>query len=173
MYYPKSQITSNLYSNGELIVISSGKSYIGYYYKISTGQMFSGKTPQDGPNEELSIVIDNVDDNDNAFSKVPLYSAMQPTAQNYQQGEFTRYFCKKTNEIIYIEISVETYNKLLLKDPRIYWQLYEPFLIPWSLTGKKETVASTNKNISMLIQQQKKLYNFTDYLKNDYLKYYR
>lgn len=172
MYYPKSQIITNLYSNGDLSIKSSGEKYIGYYYKISKGQMFSGKTPQDGPNEELIIRIDNVNSTDNTFSsKVPLFSAVQPTKKDYEIGEFTRFFCKKTNEIIYIEIDAITYNKLLKKDPNIYWQLYEPFSIPWSITGEHSAII--NRNITGLVQRQKKLYNFQDYLKEDYLKYHK
>ena len=54
-YYPKSQITTNLYTNGgELFVQSTGQPYSGYYYRLSNGQLFSGKTPQDLPNFPLT-----------------------------------------------------------------------------------------------------------------------
>ena len=55
MYYPQSQITPNLYSNGELSYKSNGNAYIGYYFKTSKDQYFTGKSPQDTPNEELII----------------------------------------------------------------------------------------------------------------------
>ena len=54
MYFPKSQIKSNLYTNGGEYVLSTTKQdYKGYYYEVSTGQKFTGKTPQDGPNISL------------------------------------------------------------------------------------------------------------------------
>ena len=54
MYYPLSQITTNLNTNGgELIYANTRQDYIGYYYKTSKGEYFTGKTPQDGPNELL------------------------------------------------------------------------------------------------------------------------
>jgi len=57
-YYPKSQIKTNLYTNGTLFVLYSGAPYVGYYYKTSKGQFFSGKTPQDLPQFELTDKTD-------------------------------------------------------------------------------------------------------------------
>lgn len=57
MYYPLSQITPNLTtSNGDFILVSNGETYIGDYYATSDGKYFSGKTPQDGPN---NLIIPN------------------------------------------------------------------------------------------------------------------
>jgi hypothetical protein len=43
---------------------------------------------------------------------VPYYDPITPTQQDYQNGEFRRLFCKKTNEVIYIEINQDTFDKL-------------------------------------------------------------
>jgi hypothetical protein len=56
MYYPKSQIKTNLYTNGsELVTTTNNQLYQGYYYETSNGQLFTGKNPQDGPNILLSL----------------------------------------------------------------------------------------------------------------------
>ena len=56
MYYPKSQITPNLYTNGnELQVKSTGENYVGYYYKTSSGIYYSGKTPEEKPSVKLIL----------------------------------------------------------------------------------------------------------------------
>ena len=48
MYYPKSQITPNLYANpGELVTKKSLKSYTGFYYLTSDGKKFAGSYPSD------------------------------------------------------------------------------------------------------------------------------
>ena len=48
MYYPKSQIVTNLYTNGqEYIIKSNNEKYIGNYWKTSDGKFFTGKTPED------------------------------------------------------------------------------------------------------------------------------
>lgn len=43
MYYPKSQIKPNQYTNtGEFLIASSNTEYIGYYYSTSDGKFYSG-----------------------------------------------------------------------------------------------------------------------------------
>ena len=223
MYYPKSQIKSNLYTNGDEYVIQATQApYIGYYYVISTGQYFTGRTPDDQPNQELikisssqqigliqnsldssgnvstpifnssrSQVIDTIVDSNNSNSPldyaqlkstntftesitlVPFYIAPTPTQQDYQIGEFRRYFCKKGNEILYLEINKTQYDLLVTKNPSILYSLYEPFNLPWKLTGTKEEVEKVNRNIVELTSVRLRLPQFGRYLKDDYLKYYK
>jgi len=202
MYYPLSQIITNLYTNGdEYILLNTKENYIGYYWKASDGKIYTGKTPQDTPISELILADTNpinpvaqnynipVILNQNNFenttyfnlknintfeiSLTPSYYPTQPTQQDYQIGEFRRYFVKKTNEIQYTEISKDQFDLLVAKDPQILWQLYLPFFIPWDITGIKEQVARTNKNIVELTMKNLKLPRFNDYLKNDYTKYYK
>ena len=57
MYYPKSQIKTNLYTYGdEYVIILTQAAYTGYYFLTSTGQAFTGRTPDDRPNQELTKV---------------------------------------------------------------------------------------------------------------------
>lgn len=193
-YYPKSQIKTNLFSNNEYVTINDNKLYTGFYWKNSSGKFFTGKTPQDTPNIELipipnnfiqtddiesSPSIDTIQYNEavgNSFQfqgNIPIYNPNLPTEQDYQIGEFRRYFCKKTNELIYIEINKNTFDLLINKDSSILWTLYSPFNLPWSLTGEKQQVATTNRDIILLTQQRLKLIGFENYLKKDYLKYYK
>jgi len=170
-YYPKSQIITNLSSNGELTYKSNGTPYFGFYYKLSNGKSFTGKTPQDGPNEELIMPpLDNPETINNG--KVPIYYQNTPTEKDYQNGTFPRYFCKKANELIYIEISKDTFDKLTNQDPNIYWQLYVPFQVNWKLTGSRADVFRVNRNIVEIAMNKNKLYKFNDYLKKDYLKFW-
>jgi hypothetical protein len=51
MYFPKSQITTNLSTNGkEFKIIGSDRFYTGFYFSTSDGKYYTGKTPQDGNN---------------------------------------------------------------------------------------------------------------------------
>jgi hypothetical protein len=202
MYYPLSQIKTNLYTNGdEYALRSNNEPYSGYYWVTSKGTAFTGKTPQDTPTQEL-ILITNFNSSTDSSSpdgsiytelflgsndtieyasivppyqqtKIPTYSLTLPTLQDYQIGEYRRLFCKKTNEIIYLEINVDTYNKLITQDSTIAYQYYQPFNIPWQLTGDKEQVSKTNRNIVELTMKQQKLPQFDLYLKKDYTKYYK
>ena len=220
MYYPKSQIKTNLYTYGdEYVIILTQAAYTGYYFLTSTGQAFTGRTPDDRPNQELtkvdpvtkneggplgtlknssspifsahnpfaSDIINEADilssldyaqiTNTNIFNPsevlVPYYIAPTPTEQDYQIGEFRRYFCKKGNEILYLEINKTQYDLLVTKNPSILFSLYGPFNLPWQITGVQEEVEKTNRNIVALTSQRLKLPKFGDYLNNNYLKYYR
>jgi hypothetical protein len=54
MYYPKSQIQENQYTNGdEYVVASTLKPYVGYYYQTSNNKRFTGKNPNNTPNFQL------------------------------------------------------------------------------------------------------------------------
>ena len=54
MYYPLSQITTDLYtSQEEFLVQSTNLPYKGKYYSTSDGKFFTGATPQDGSNFRL------------------------------------------------------------------------------------------------------------------------
>lgn len=208
-YYPLSQITTNLYTNGfELYNKSTLKSYIGYYYKLSDGKYYSGKTPQDLPSFELisdpklnttsvsgfNISIESPTSNvggtvnllyPNDFDYkdypkyaptikyLPYYNPMFPTQQDYQNGVFQRFFCKKTNETQYIEINKNTFDQLVTKDPKIEFSLYFPFYLDWQLTGTKEQVATVNKKNTELTSFRLKLPRLSDYLKSNWAKYYQ
>jgi len=197
MYYPKSQIKPNLYTNGgEFAYASNNQEYIGYYFKISTGKYFSGRNQDDKPNEELLSINTDITTNETALSidsavvvvdplysyvtntpvppptAIPSFNPNIPTQQDYQNGEFRRYFCKKTNEVIYIEINQDTFDKLVAKDSQVLWQLYQPFNITWQLTGDKQHVARINKNSVELVSFRNKFPRLEEYLKFDYTKYY-
>ena len=54
MYYPKSHITTDLYSNGEFVFKGSTQIYTGYYFSTIDGTYYTGRFPNDGNNIELS-----------------------------------------------------------------------------------------------------------------------
>ena len=54
MYIPKSQIKSNLITEGEeFIRVDNNLPYNGHYYKTSKGKFYTGKNPEEGLNVEL------------------------------------------------------------------------------------------------------------------------
>jgi hypothetical protein len=202
MYYPLSQITTNLYTNGnEFTYINSSQIYAGYYWRTSSGKIYSGKNPQDTNIQELTPIIElssnsipqgksfpiviNQEDVRTAdyisISKtnvvtetfLPYYLPTLPTDKDYQVGEFRRYFCKKTNEIIYIEIDKNQFDLLRGKDVKIAFEYYQPFFIPWALIGDETYVANVNFNMVQLTIKNQKLPMFDKYIKEDYVKYYK
>jgi len=189
MYYPKSHITPNLYSNGEYSLVGSNNApYTGYYFSTINNTYFTGRYPGDGNNLELIGILGNSAENvldeivedlrfgtkdnylystsNNITPSTPLLSPIpfypKPTTQDYKLGEFTRYFVKKINENKYIETSFLTPN-----------DLYIAFQLPWLISGDKEEVARVNQNIVRLREQELSISGFGLYLKFNYLKYYK
>lgn len=196
MYYPKSQIKTNLFTDGgELVNSITQDFYQGYYYETSTGQKYTGKTPQDGPNVLLNafdpndpvefkqtfnpdLIITQDDLSDGSYPlnppvrSLPVFNLTLPTNQDKTNGQFTRYFCKRNNEIKYLEIDKDTYQKLKNQDPKIAWDLYTPVIVLWIIQGNQTQVFNSNKATVQTIEQNLKWYGFTQYFQDKFLKYY-
>jgi hypothetical protein len=196
-------ITNLYTNGNEYAIESTGQVYKGHYHKLYTGELFTGKTSEDKPVEKLILIPPNINgelpfSSDNykqvfnisgylsstytyldvtntsiAPKNLPYPIVPQPTPQDYQIGEFRRYFAKKINEIKFIEINKDTYDNLNSQNSSWLWELYQVFFIPWSITGDKQTVAKTNQNIVMLTMQRLKLYGFDKFLKNNYTKFWK
>ena len=193
-YYPKSQIQIDLYTKGEELRIYSTKAnYIGYYWKTSKGEYFSGKNPYEGSPITLEIIpkipdstfntitynrgneiyniLKNVDVTKPLF--IPSYVKPNPTKDDYEIGNFIRYFAKKNNENLYIETSKEIFKNFKSKNSNYDFNSYLTFSISWKLTGEKSQVLTTNQNIIFITEQNLKINGLKLYLKNNYLEFYK
>ena len=212
MYYPKSQLKINLYTNGSEYILSTTKeNYKGYYYETSSGTKYTGKTPQDGPNilltkeynidpsplnpitnNSIQIATDQIkyfpepytdfdtqeyfnsfqSNKNSIFRYLPLPNPTTPTQQDQNLGVFQRYFCKKNNELKYLEIDKPTHDKLKSQQQDIAWDLYTPISTLWYIKGGKEQTYKANKGLVTLIEQKQKWYGFTQWFKDRFLQYY-
>lgn len=201
MYFPKSKIITNQYTNGgELFYKGSGLPYQGYYYILASGQVFSGKTPTDGQPLEL-VYTTNYNEKsageENAFQTSPtsvfkLYdfgtsklpydnirkqkqiqppptSLIEPvyTTPTPSYPSFRRYFVKRTNSAVFIEIDEQQYNSLVEKDSLYNWPSYIPFFLPWTTGGAaRSDIQQTNQKIVFLTETKQKLYGLSQYITN-------
>jgi hypothetical protein len=186
-YYPKNRIQTDLYTNGgEYSIKSTGENYTGYYYKLYNNTIFTGKTPNDSPNQELTLYLETIEDNPllvivEPFSDpevnnynlltekpspkiVPLPYYPVPTENDYKLGEFQRYFMKQINNLSFTEISKIDYNALVNRNETYLWPLYTPISIPWEISGNKDQIQQTNKRITLLTEQQSKVYGFSKFI---------
>ena len=194
MYYPKSQIQTNLFTKGEqLQLVSSKEEYIGYYWKTSKNEYFTGKNPDSGSPLALELIpakpVSNINvltiEQDNTIynqlkgintSKsllLPSYKKPSPTQEDYQIKYFTRYFAKKESENIYIEISKDTFDKLNNKDNSYNYTAYIVFKLDWQISGDKNKVQQTNKNIISTIEKGYRIEGLHSYLNFNYLEFYK
>lgn len=202
MYFPLSQITSNLYTSGnELQYLDNGKegqSYTGNYFKTSDGRFFTGRTPQDVPNDELVLIKKKININspldsyafnpENAVTlpreyinssnpkplagNAPRISIPFPTQADYTTGEFQRYFLKKRTNYTYLEVDQLTYENIVNKNPNSQFELYQGKAITWILTGKLLEVYKINYNITELVEKRDGWLGFPTFFKNNFTKYF-
>jgi hypothetical protein len=198
MYYPKSQIKTNLSTNGgEFILSTTKQEYIGSYYETSNGNKYAGKSPQDSTsillNESPQLVQASHDPQVTDLIQqnliqtflvtpdytetlpdrsIPVFNPTTPTTQDNQNGQFNRYFCKKNNETRYLEIDQNTYKQLQSRDPKIAWDLYTPIVVLWIIQGNQTQVYNSNKATVQSIETNAKWNGFPQYFQEKYLKYY-
>lgn len=193
-YYPKSQIKTNLYTKGgELQIVSTKENYIGYYWKTSKGEFFSNKNPNVGGSLELEIipVIPSTKTQKITFNEgnttyntlkkvnvsnsflVPSYYKPIPTSKDYEIGNFIRFFAKKINENLYIEISKTIYDKLKKKDKKYNYSSYLIFDITWVITGDISQTEQINLSTIQFTEQNLNIQGLGEYLKYNYLEFYK
>ncbi len=204
-YYPKSQITPNLYtSGGEYMLSSNSREYVGFYYKVSNGEIYVGKTytsisqrlvplasgvSTPSPKGRELVFTDNWDSGEPYISSngliinedynklkfnnvlppskfLPTPFQTTPTIEEFIAGEYIRYFAKRCNSFMYIEISKDTYNKIKANDPTIASSLYDCLYLPWSIN--LELSEEINRKMSFLLEKNNKWYGFVNYFNNNF-----
>ena len=103
---------------------------------------------------------------------IPFYLSPTPTSNDYKIGEFQRYFLKRTNNLIYIEIDFTQFQQYINQDPLVTFNLFTPLSLPWNLVGDEKQVYQSNKNIVELTSIENKWYNFSSYFEKDFSKYH-
>lgn len=202
-YIPKNRIKTNLVSNGEYVIAATGKTYYGYYHALYNGKFYTGKTQYDFPLLELIkpenttaniLTTKNIDEilsvpvNSSQYSYV-IYNALnvdEPlpkilpnlyipiiTDNDIELGEFTRYFVKKVNENLYVEVNKEQHDNFQSQNPEYFWEIYSTISIPWNITGDLEKTYNINKNIVGLWEKNNNQLGLGAYLKYDYLEFYQ
>tara|TARA_Y100000592_G_scaffold51428_1_gene81282 strand:- start:83 stop:895 length:813 start_codon:yes stop_codon:yes gene_type:complete len=96
-----------------------------------------------------------------------------PTEEDYKLGSFTRYFAVKVNELQYIEVDAKTYKQLKSESNNIVWELYTCFKLQWTISGVESNVFDTNRDQVLIEGKKIKRVGFPEFLRNDYLKFYR
>ena len=75
MYYPPSQIKTDQYTNGdEFVYYGTSEKYTGFYYIVGDGRYFTGKNPNDPPNQELVLAVNNQQQDDAEEGYIGSYS---------------------------------------------------------------------------------------------------
>jgi len=197
-YIPKNQLQTNLYSNGDFATIPDYKIYTGYYWKKSTGQKYTGRTPSDGINKRLiplvpdqpqdidvptlpprrsdepnSYKYDQITNNRYRPLRKPATNFTKPISRDYQNGFFFRYFAKQRNQNTLFEISKDEYDLLNKNTKLINRELYRGIRIRWSISKKeREEIFLINKNIVKNLESSRNFYGLNAFFKDNYDEFY-
>ena len=186
-YYPKSQIKTDLFTNGKEFIRSDNRlPYVGSYWKTSDGSVFSGKTPDDKPTITLLPIPEPVEQTplntttewkvdypsdivNKKPGQVPKNHIFQPLPEELHLGQAFRYFTKKSNQKVYFEISKDTFRKLSTKSNEILFQLYTPITMIWRLEGNDDEIFEANLNTARDIQNRQQLPGFVNSFKGKFV----
>jgi hypothetical protein len=177
-YYPKNKIKTHQYTDGgEYYFFGTTSEYKGNYFRLYNGRYFTGNYPNDGRNEELTVISRNGGEIPSDFTPLDLgnvkTSPFLPTPKDYEVGAFTRYFVVRRNQFTYYEVTKDEYTKYIRQDDSVSWVSNKPFSLNWTLKGDKNTVAQINKNMVEMTEMKEELYGFKFFLKEDYTQYHQ
>ena len=218
VYIPKSQIKSNQFTKRfSWVYVKNKQPYTGFYYTLSNGSAFTGRSPNDPPNDEIIQLSENeissplareegvynlqseyvgayesttfeeqrqdaldvsiygilVNQDPTLVRSYPLYSKPMPTPEDYEKGEFLRYFCFKINQPnSCLEINQKTYDDLQAQNPVWMWEDFISFTLNWQINGDIDKVFNSNKGSIFVKEQELNKTGLESYLNKNYLQLY-
>ena len=190
IYYTKAQITEGLVTEGNEWMFTDNTEYIGQYHTYTTGEVFSEATFVDGKsrilipyvnvqsiNQQNEIGIDfakNFEYNgiktlDIKKSITPNPSIVEPTDKDIKRGWMERYFAKKVNDDIILELTKEDFDNVGTENglDKILW---EKFKLRWIITGPIDEILQTNQQTIQIKSQD---YPLLSNLITDFTEFYQ
>ena len=190
MYYPESKILSNQSTDGtELVYLGTNQPYQGAYHILANGKIFTGKNPRDGQLSRLEYsnnikFLEDVADfsslgpteilKDTKYDlvrqrqniKSPMSELIEPKYSEpvVKYPSFKRYFLRRTNNVIFTEVSQIDFNAIKIKDPKYNFGIYIPFELIWTTSGAN--IAETNEKMTFLTEKRFKVYGLSKYITN-------
>lgn len=200
MYYPKNQIQTGFYSNGDLAELRTKQPYTGPYFNTSDGKSFSGKEPNDGPNIEL-IPLPNpttkreptptfkegrewLNEDPRFFPWNAPYSYQTGVPRNTPVYSPVSYYPILTESNIqngsFTRYFVKKVNQNLYTEVNtnnyansINSDLYIGIELPWVISGDKEEVRQINAKQVDFVEKSLEITGLGKFLRYNYLQFYQ
>ena len=146
LYYDSTEITNNLYTTGSELMTELGTNYIGLYHLYNTGETYTGPIwnpitsikliPYVVPNETTNV-YKSIKTINTKYQHVSIY---KPTisSDDRNNGSILRYFLKKINEMLFLEVSLNTWRSWQTNN--IDRNLYKGVSVQWYITGEIQDI---------------------------------
>jgi len=186
VYYPKSEITNNLYTSGKEWMLEDNTEYLGSYHKYTTGEVYtrstwnatlSKKLIKFEPTDTVNFIYKELKpDVKTKFNSVNTYYP-KITSQDRTKGFIKRFFLKKINSTVITEIGKKQYDEFNKKkiDPNMNISV----TIQWIITGPKQDEYQGKLNLSVQKQNSeqailanKKIKGIFDILSKNLVAFY-
>jgi hypothetical protein len=164
IYYTKAQVKEGLITAGKEWMFTDGTEYIGQYHTYTTGEVFSLARYIVDKSKKLIPYVEPTEEDSNTInkavnfeydaikrisvtnSKTPIPRIITPTQSDYNRGYITRYFVKKINETLILEINLDDFNEVG-SDGGLDVNIWKPFSLKWKISGPISDALDTNGNI--------------------------
>jgi hypothetical protein len=171
IYYPKTKIITNLYTQGKEWMYENGVEYIGYYHRYLDGLVLTEpyynlvKSEKIIPYSEIkknqpNVIYDSISDLQVSFNASPTNVYTLPTLDDYKKGFFKRYFVYRRNlKDIYkefFEVNDKQYKSWKTPREGIDEILYNAFVIEWRLTGPLNDITAEGQIIEFGVHDTNK-----------------
>lgn len=200
MYYPKSQIQTGFYSNGELVEFNSLRPYTGPYFNTSDGRSYTGKTLNDGPNLELipppnqfvkRAPTQDFDEGGEWENEDPRFyppNALYSDRMGVNRGSKLYSPSPYSPILTPNNIANGEFQRYIIKksNENLYTEvnvnnfigaksesLYLQILLPWIISGEKEQVRTMNFKQVKFVESRYKIEGLGEFLNHDYLRFYQ
>jgi hypothetical protein len=162
LYYSADEVTNNQYTSGSLLMTELGTEYVGLYHSYITEETYSGATwnpitsvkliPFVKPNATLNV-YKTLKSLDIKTASIQTYNPTISTADR-NTGYITRYFLKKLNENLFIEVSAETWKQW--QTNKIDINVYDGIEVQWFITGPIEDTDVNGIQLPGIMSKNKK-----------------
>ena len=168
MYLPKSKYKGDQYTSGqEYIIPGEIDAYVGPYFTTFNGTAYTGEKPSStsvkleplpekenptGYNSPITgevLFYEEYDGLRNNIDEFKLRSTLpvtrhypKPTQEDYNRGEFMRYFARDKKTRIVLEISKDVYASMKQKEPKYYFPKYDILEMKWNLTDAQTNIST-------------------------------
>ena len=183
--YSVNEITNNLYTFGKEWMTENDVEYIGLYHTYTTGEVYTRPLWDEQLSVKL-VVYNDIATSIYKYNKLKpnikaTHTSIQPhqvivSAAEYKTGYITRYFAKKRNENLIIEVNASQYADW--DSGKIDNVLYDMTQIKWWVSGNIDdtfgvvnTIGVKTKNKQAVQLAEKKLTGISSKLSN-YTQYY-